>query len=368
MNTSCLNERLSSAASIVLSVWFASSGLAAFIGNAAVLWLFYKNESLRTISNRFLASLCVADLIVGLVMDPAWIAIRCWIQPSESQISNRILDMLWIHTTAATVFNLCCVSVDRFIAIRFPYRYQDILPLKKCYTAIFVVWLISFFLPFSRVLSLDNPVNDGILWLSLMLVTFALPISVVTVCYFKIFKTAREQSRRITRENARNTNENNTARAKQNFKAVKTTGFVLGVFIVSWLPCVLISVAHHFAGKDECLEHRFSFVVWPWIEALSFTSSAINPWIYYFRNSLFREASYRTFSWLFPSRTASNPYWNKEQSRGRVFTVSPTIGETDGCNDKTSSNRSGILLQVCTSRAHDQTGTSSIDSEQETVK
>jgi len=76
MNTSCVNERLSSAASIVLSLWFASSGLAAVIGNAVVLWLFYKNESLRTISNRFLASLCVADFIVGLVIDPTWIAIN----------------------------------------------------------------------------------------------------------------------------------------------------------------------------------------------------------------------------------------------------------------------------------------------------
>ena len=56
----------------------------------------------------------IADLIVGFVVDPTWIAVRCWIQPSESQIIplNSILDMLWIHTTAATVFNLCCVSFE----------------------------------------------------------------------------------------------------------------------------------------------------------------------------------------------------------------------------------------------------------------
>ena len=329
MNTSCFNERLSSAASIVLSLWLASSGLAAVIGNAVVLWLFYKNQSLRTISNRFSASLCVADLIVGLVIDPVWIAIRCWIQPSESQILNSILDMLWIHTTAATVFNLCCVSVDRFIAIRFPCRYQDILPLNKCYTAIFMVWLTSFFLPFSRLLSVYDPANDAILWLSLTFITFVLPISVVTFCYFWIFKTAREQSRRIARETARNVDENTTALAKQNYKAVKTIGLVLGVFIFSWMPCVVLPVMHHFAEKeDKCLDHRFSFVVWPWIEAISFTSSAINPWIYYFRNSLFREASYRSFSWLFPSRTAPNPYLNQRPSRRRAFTVRSTMGES----------------------------------------
>ena len=77
MNVSCgFYERLSGAASIVLSLWFASSGLGAVIGNAVVLWLFYKNESLRTISNQFLASLCVADFLAGLVVDPVYIAIR----------------------------------------------------------------------------------------------------------------------------------------------------------------------------------------------------------------------------------------------------------------------------------------------------
>ena len=38
--------------------------------------------------------------------------------------------------------------------------------------------------------------------------------------------------------------------------------------------------------------------VWPWVEAIAFTSSAINPLIYYFRNKEFRLAFYRTFRWL----------------------------------------------------------------------
>ena len=58
-----------------------------------VLWLFYKNGSLRTISNRFLASSSVADVLVGLVINPFWIVIRCWINnwwPSEAIIFKLI--------------------------------------------------------------------------------------------------------------------------------------------------------------------------------------------------------------------------------------------------------------------------------------
>ena len=50
-----------------------------------------------------------------------------------------IINLLWIHSTAATVFILCYVSVDRFIVIRFPFRYQDIVTKKRCYAVIIIV-------------------------------------------------------------------------------------------------------------------------------------------------------------------------------------------------------------------------------------
>ena len=45
----------------------------------------------------------------------------------------------------------------------------------------------------------------------------------------------------MSRENHQTSNENNApVRAMQNYKAIKTVGFVLGVFIVSWMPWIYI--------------------------------------------------------------------------------------------------------------------------------
>ena len=296
---SCLDERLSIAASSILSLWLLLSGLAAVIGNAVVLWLFYKNQSLRTISNRFLASLCVADFLVGLVIDPVWIAIRFFTQPERTHILKQVINLLWIHSTAATVFNLCCVSVDRFIAIRFPLRYQDIITKQRCYAVIIMVWLISLFLPFSRIL-VDNRTNIEKLWFSLTFIVFVLPLTVVTLCYFWIFKAAKKQSRRIRRESHQSFNENNTP---QSYKAIKTIGLVLIVYIVSWMPSLVISVVDYVTASDKCVDHRLAYVVWPWIEAIAFTSSAINPWIYCFRNGEFREVLHCSFEFRPPRIT-----------------------------------------------------------------
>ena len=294
MTVGCLNEQRSKEASIFLSLCFSSSGLAAVTGNAVVLWLFFRNESLRTISNRFLASLSVADFLVGLVIDPIWIIFRCLIQPSNvtQAALNKFMDMLWIHTTAATTLNLCCVSVDRFIAIRFPFRYQDILTKKTCHSLIAVVWFISLLLPCPVIF-----VNAENLWLFVSLVTFCIPTTVIAVCYFWIFKAASNQARRMTGGNKHRADERRSTfpnRIMQNFKAIKTIGFVLGVFVVSWMPCLVLSIVHEFSASDPCTDEKLYNVAWPWIEAVALSSSAINPWVYFFRNGEFRQALHRS--------------------------------------------------------------------------
>ena len=127
-----------------------------------MLWLFYRNESLRTTFNGQLPLLSA---------------------------SHSSMYMLWIHTATATTFHLCCVSVDRFIAIRFPFRYQDIVTKKRCCTVIILVWLIS--------LDLLGNIAGAVLWLSLAFITFIASLFVITFCYIFMFKAARRQCRRM---------------------------------------------------------------------------------------------------------------------------------------------------------------------------
>ena len=299
MKGNCSKEYLSSGASIVLSVWFSLSGLAAITGNVVVLWLFYKHKSLRTISNRFLASLSVADVFVGLVIDPVWIVIVCWIQPRGQRNLITLTKMLWIQTTAATTLNSCCVSIDRFTAIRFPFRYQDILTKRRCLAVIILVWFIS--LSLSLPILFFQPGKDRKeLFVSITCTMFLAPLLVVSFCYIIIFKVARKQFGRIlAAKKLPDSSENIRARVTQNFKAIKTVGFVLSACIITWMPSVvLLLVDFYYAKEERCRIRKVKSVVLPWVQAIAFTSSAINPLIYYLRNSDFRRAFRRTFHWL----------------------------------------------------------------------
>ena len=299
MKGNCSKEYLSPGASIVLSVWFSLSGLAAITGNVVVLWLFYKHKSLRTISNRFLASLSVADVFVGLVIDPVWIVIICWIQPRGQKNLIMLTKMLWIQTTAATTLNSCCVSIDRFTAIRFPFRYQDILTKRRCLAVIILVWFISLILSFP-ILFFQPGKDRKELFVSITCTMFLAPLLVVSFCYIIIFKVARKQFGRIlAAKKLPDSSENIRARVTQNFKAIKTVGFVLSACIITWVPSVvLLLVDLYYAKEERCRIRKVKSVVLPWVQAIAFTSSAINPLIYYLRNSDFRRAFRRTFHWL----------------------------------------------------------------------
>ena len=300
MEVNCTEERLSNAASIVLSAWLSLSGLAAVTGNVVVLWLFYKHKSLRTISNRFLASLSMADVFVGLVIDPYWIVIRCWIQPEVHSNLFMITIMLKIQTTVATTLNSCCVSIDRFIAIRFPFRYQDILTKRRCLAVIILVWFISLSLSFP-ILFFQPGKDRKELFVSITCTMFLAPLLVVSFCYIIIFKVARKQFGRIlAAKKLPDSSENIRARVTQNFKAIKTVGFVLSACIITWMPSVVLQLVtfYYIEEAKRCRLRKIKFVVSPWVQAIAFTSSAINPLIYYFRNSDFRRAFRRTFHWL----------------------------------------------------------------------
>ena len=290
--TCCEREELSmAAAKIVLSTWYCIAGLATIVGNAVVVWLLSRIKSLRTISNLFLTSLAAADFLVGLVIDPVYILFRCLLFNADTylQTYSKAVDYLWIHTTVATAFNLCCVTLDRHIAIFYPLRYEDIITYSRCYVLIATVWFMSLVLPCSRFVTEDVSVLPR-LYFSFAIITILIPMTLIIFCSIRNLRAASMQSRRITVNTVRD--QDAVTRRKKNYKATKTISIVVGLFVVCWLPSLVTSFVHYLGNR------LILFSVWRPVEALALTSSAINPWVYCLRNAEFYQALTSTFRFL----------------------------------------------------------------------
>ena len=98
--------------------------LATLFGNILTIVAIVKEDSLKKVGSSFIASLAVADLLVGVLVLPLRIvnALTPWMMGNDIVCIMAVGNDLWF--SAASVFNIFCISIDRYIAISDPLHYK----------------------------------------------------------------------------------------------------------------------------------------------------------------------------------------------------------------------------------------------------
>ena len=281
---------LTSTEIVVLSTMNIILGLFSVFGNALILAAIYKVPAQKTVSNAFIGSMSVADFSVGLLMNPLWVAksiLNIW--KSDNKLSTGI-EVLTMQTIVATTFSLCAVSVDRYIAVT-KMRYHEIMTWKRARIIIVFIWMFSILFASLR-LFITDPFQLPKLWLVATVITVITPITLISVCYYFIFKAVRLQIRRISLQGTFNPNE--VIIQVKNRRAACTIGIIVGVFTICWSPSLVISLVQFFTS-DLCKKTRINGY-WFWGALAEFSNSAFNPFVYCMRSREFRKAIKRAIS------------------------------------------------------------------------
>ncbi|XP_078357120.1 beta-1 adrenergic receptor-like [Oculina patagonica] len=275
---------------VVLSTMNAILGLASLFGNGLILAAIYRVQNQRSVSNAFIGSMSVADFTVGLFMNPLWVAksvLNIW--ESDNQLST-VIEVLTMQTIVATTLSLCAVSTDRYIAVT-KMRYNEIMTWKRVRIIIVSIWIFSILFACLRLIITD-PFQLPKLWLAATAITVITPLTLISVCYYFIFKAARLQIRRISAEETFNPDE--AIVQLKNRKAAFTIGIIVGVFTICWTPSLVISLVQFFTS-DLCKKTRINGY-WFWGALAEFSNSAFNPFIYCIRSREFRKAVKKAIS------------------------------------------------------------------------
>ena len=108
---------------IVYTVLEASVAVCAVFGNLLVIVVFLQDRRLRKVTNYYIISIAVADLLVGAIGIPSAILTRIGIPRNSIRLCITMLSLLVVLCTIS-ILNLVAVSLDRYWAILHPLDYH----------------------------------------------------------------------------------------------------------------------------------------------------------------------------------------------------------------------------------------------------
>ena len=162
--------------------------LLGLLGNGFICLSFCIYRPLRTVNNR--NTVATADLL-------QMVTLACWIlfataRPNLPQImANYLLMSIDILCSSASMLGLAAVSLDRHYAITYSLQYHSIVTKDRTIVCVVAIWIYSAtvcFLSWSRgmVPRIKLVLYNKIFITILMAFSFALPITVILYCYFKV--------------------------------------------------------------------------------------------------------------------------------------------------------------------------------------
>lgn len=252
--------------------------IATLFGNSLVILAFKRSSKIRTKTNYFVVSLAVADILVALVSMPIWAAyLMSGVELKQGLL--KIWTFMDILCGVASIINLTAISIERYFCISYPLNYHTTMTSFKAITTIIIIWVFSIIMSSLKIILWKWPPPKY--ELMVVISCFFVPLVIMCITYYFIFKTARYQARQIAL--MINGNVKNFLLASE-MRAAKTLAVVMGAFVISWGPFFIINIVYGFCPRCVTAE---SVVVAKWMH---YTNSLFNPIVYACMNKEFRKA------------------------------------------------------------------------------
>ena len=265
--------------------------LIAILGNILVLAAISRTPSLRSPSNIFLCSLAVSDLLVGLVVQPVYIALVLKPGPGLSDSLN-IVSILGCGVSICT---MTVISVDRFLALHYHMRYPNLMTEKRAICISTSLWFV---------LILASTVFIWSIFYARLIVAVGIAICflITSFLYIRIYQIVRRhqlqihfQQQAVQFVNA----EHNLNMARWKRSVIHTFVYYM-CMIVCYSPlftAMLVLVIFPRIGTNKW---------WNLTTTAVFMNSSINPVLYCWRLRELRTAVFKTLRKMLGIQTEEN--------------------------------------------------------------
>ena len=293
MNYTEKDERTASAEASVGSIIIINCALNAplmlisIFGNGLVLAGVIRTPSIHSPSMNFLCSLAVSDLLVGLLVQPLYIANA----PTDIHVLKLLTGMMAFFVCGVSLDTVTAISVDRLIALLSHLRYPSLVTKSRVRCTVLTIWLI-------RGLS-----SGFYLWKRrechlMTAVTTVICLIITTFSYIKIYRIVRHHQSQIHVLQQTIQSSNNVGQTMHMVRLKKSAmnTFVFYIFLLlCYFPMYILSTLHGISLVNWVTE-------WDFAHTAVFMNSSINPILYCWRLRELRTAVIKTLRQTFSTQ------------------------------------------------------------------
>lgn len=244
-------------------------------GNILVMVAFYLCKELRTITNYFLVSLSLADLLTALLAMPIFMLSRITADGSlfpGGVVFYDVWRSMDIICGTASIWNLCLVSLDRVLAVASPLKHLVILTPARAKAVIVLVWAAS--LGLSGILHM----TWGYKGIFITIISFFLPLIIIIFSYAKIYQVTTRSC--VLRRSG-------GTQLKRDIRSAKQMVVVISMFILCWVGFFVLTLI---LSTKRSMSSTINPAVLDFLKALTYLNSCINPLLFTMVSRRFKKA------------------------------------------------------------------------------
>lgn len=244
--------------------------LACVTGNSLTLSAILRTPSLRSPSNIFMCSLAISDLLVGIIVQPVYIAYELKQEPPLTFAIN----VLFSFTGVVSLCTMTAISVDRFMALQFHLRYQCLMTEKRAMYTSLSLWLFG-------ILSSFVTLWNKTIMFAFLAVGIAICIFISTFSYTRIYLIVRQHQFQIRAQQQ-------VLRVPMNVVRTKRSAISTFIYYICMILCY--TPMFSFMSIVAIRPSLSGLMVWKVGNTFVFMNSSINPILFCWRVRELRRA------------------------------------------------------------------------------
>ncbi|XP_059251316.1 pyroglutamylated RF-amide peptide receptor [Mustela nigripes] len=330
----------------------------ALFGNSLVVYVVTRSKAMRTVTNIFICSLALSDLLISFFCIPVTMVQNISDTWRGGAFVCKMLPFVQSTAIMTEILTMTCIAVERHQGLVHPFKMKWQYTNRRAFTMLGVVWLVAVIVgsPMWHVQRLEikydflyekehvccleewaSPAHQKIYTTFILVILFLLPLLLMLILYSKIGYELWIKKRVGDCSVLRTIHGKEMSKiTRKKKRAVIMMVTVVALFAVCWAPFHIVHMMIEYSNFEKEYDDVTIKMIFAIVQIIGFSNSICNPIVYAFLNENFKKIFLSAVCYcivketLSPARRHGNSGITMMQKKAMLFRRQNPVEETKG--------------------------------------